>query len=166
MDDSQRAASASAPQSDKSWVTVAKVDGMIQASLAVNYLRAHGFTALAWQEGAGQALGLTVGYLGTAHVLAPPQEAEEARACLAALSREEADGESAPVDCPHCGEALLLNAEELSHGWYVCPACRLAALILESVTCPHCYAELALSDDELARQSFECPQCAHHVAMA
>jgi transposase-like protein len=84
----------------------------------------------------------------------------------AALARDEADTASAPVDCPHCGAALKLSAQELDHGWYICPACRLAALILDSVTCPHCHAELELSDDELARQSFECPQCAHHVTMA
>ena len=84
----------------------------------------------------------------------------------AALGRDEDGEESPPVDCPHCGTLLLLDAAELQQGWYLCPDCHRTALILDSVTCPHCQAELELSDDELARQAFECPECGHHVTMA
>jgi uncharacterized protein YbaR (Trm112 family) len=214
MDKPQLPPAKPAAGSDAGWETVANVDGMIQANLVVNFLQAHGFSAMAWQEGAGQALGLTVGYLGTAHVLVPPAEANEARRFLAEVAAEsqesmdeateEADGglapaaraalgvtafavsglaaplalglaaalsgddqedEPLPVDCPHCGVALELDAQELSQGWYVCPDCRRAALILDSVNCPHCRTELELSDEELARQAFDCPECGHHVTM-
>lgn len=59
------------------WKVVAQAPGIIPATIIANRLRSEGIPARAWQEGAGQALGLTVGLLGTGYVVVPEEyEAE------------------------------------------------------------------------------------------
>lgn len=65
------------------WVVVAKTGGITPAEIMAGRLRAAGIPARAWQEGAGEALGLFVGLLGTGHVVVPEEFAEQARAILA-----------------------------------------------------------------------------------
>lgn len=65
------------------WETVAKTGGITPAEIIAGRLRAEGIPARAWQEGAGEALGLFVGLLGTGHVVVPEEFAEQARAILA-----------------------------------------------------------------------------------
>lgn len=65
------------------WTVVAKAPGLAAAEIIANRLIAEGIPARAWQEGAGQAFGLTVGLLGTGHVVVPDDFAEEAKAILA-----------------------------------------------------------------------------------
>lgn len=65
------------------WEVVAKTSGIMPAEIIAGRLRADGIPARAWQEGAGEALGLFVGLLGMGHVVVPEEFAEEARAILA-----------------------------------------------------------------------------------
>ncbi len=53
------------------WKVVTETAGLATAEVIVGRLLAEGIPARAWQEGAGQALGLTIGLLGTGHVLVP-----------------------------------------------------------------------------------------------
>jgi hypothetical protein len=64
------------------WHVVAKQAGLIQATIVAGRLQAAGIPARAWQEGAGQAIGLTVGLLGTGYVAVPEEYAEQAEAIL------------------------------------------------------------------------------------
>ena len=68
------------------WEVVARMPGLVPANIIVGRLRAEGIPARAWQEGAGQALGLTVGLLGTGCVVVPEEYVEQALDIL-----EEAD---------------------------------------------------------------------------
>jgi hypothetical protein len=52
------------------------------AEIIVGRLLAEGIPARAWQEGAGQAFGLTVGLLGTGYVLVPESYVEQAKSIL------------------------------------------------------------------------------------
>jgi hypothetical protein len=60
------------------WKVVAQTFGITPAEIIVGRLRAEGIPALAWQEGAGRAVGLVVGLLGTGHVVVPEEFEEEA----------------------------------------------------------------------------------------
>lgn len=65
------------------WQVVAKEPGLAPAQIIANRLVAEGIPARAWQEGAGQAFGLTVGLLGTGYVAVPEEFEAEAKAILA-----------------------------------------------------------------------------------
>ncbi|HEX6384005.1 MAG TPA: DUF2007 domain-containing protein [Anaerolineae bacterium] len=64
------------------WEIVASTAGLTPATIIAGRLQSEGIPARAWQEGAGQALGLTVGLLGTGYVTVPEHYAEEARKIL------------------------------------------------------------------------------------
>lgn len=64
------------------WEVVTKTAGLTTAEVIVGRLLAEGIPARAWQEGAGQAFGLTVGLLGTGYVLVPESYLEQAEAVL------------------------------------------------------------------------------------
>lgn len=70
-------------QSEIKWKVVARTSGLVPATIIANRLIAEGVMARAWQEGAGQALGLTVGLLGTGYVAVPEQLEAEALSILA-----------------------------------------------------------------------------------
>lgn len=70
------------------WVVVEQTMGITVAEIIAGRLQSEGIPARAWQEGAGEALGLIVGLLGTGHVVVPAEYAAEARAILEA---DEAD---------------------------------------------------------------------------
>lgn len=65
------------------WEVVARTNGLLQAEIIAGRLNADGVPARAWQEGAGEALGLTVGMLGNGFVGVPEEYAAEARDILA-----------------------------------------------------------------------------------
>lgn len=65
------------------WETVEQTAGLLQAQIIAQRLQSEGIPARAWQEGAGEALGLTVGLLGTGHVVVPVEFADRAREILA-----------------------------------------------------------------------------------
>ena len=64
------------------WVTVETTTGLLLAEMTAQRLIVAGIPASAWQEGAGHALGLTVGLLGEGHVLVPEEYALAARELL------------------------------------------------------------------------------------
>lgn len=64
------------------WVVVAHAPGMAAAAILVGRLQAVDIPARAWQEGASQAFPVTVGLLGTAHILVPAEYAEQAQGVL------------------------------------------------------------------------------------
>jgi hypothetical protein len=66
------------------WEVVEQTSGITVAEIIAGRLQAEGIPARAWQEGAGEAIGLIVGLLGTGHVVVPEEYAEQARAILAA----------------------------------------------------------------------------------
>jgi hypothetical protein len=65
------------------WEVVAEMAGITLAAIVAGRLKAHGLPVRVWQEGAGQALGLTVGLLGTGYVAVPEEYLERASAILA-----------------------------------------------------------------------------------
>lgn len=80
-DDSDRLTSPGR-QEEVRWQVVAQMPGVTPAMILVGRLQAEGIPARAWQEGAGQALGLTVGLLGTGYVAVPEAYVEQALAVL------------------------------------------------------------------------------------
>lgn len=65
--------------------------GLLPAQMSANLLKHEGIPARAWQEGAGTALGLTVGILGTGNVSVPEEYEAQARAILEEIA-------DAPID--------------------------------------------------------------------
>lgn len=80
------------------WKVVTETAGLATAEVIVGRLLAEGIPARAWQEGAGQALGLTIGLLGTGHVLVPEDYVAQAKEILEStedgiLDNEDGDDE-------------------------------------------------------------------------
>lgn len=73
------------------WVPVRKTVGLLNARIIADSLIAAEIPARAWQEGAGQAYGLTVGVLGTGYVMVLESMVDLARDYLDTL--EELDAE-------------------------------------------------------------------------
>lgn len=65
------------------WEVVARTSGLMPAQIQAGRLQAEGIPARAWQEAAGQALGLMIGLLGTGYVAVPAEFAAKAQAILA-----------------------------------------------------------------------------------
>jgi hypothetical protein len=60
------------------WEVVAQMPGITPATIVGGRLKAEGVPVRVWQEGAGQALGLTVGLLGTGYVVVPEEYVDQA----------------------------------------------------------------------------------------
>ncbi len=71
------------------WKVATKTAGITPATIIAGRLQANGIPARAWQEGAGQAYGLTVGLLGNGYVMVPETYLEQAKALLAEEFEEE-----------------------------------------------------------------------------
>ncbi len=69
--------------SEKRWVVIDKVAGDLQAEILRGLLEAQGIQVLLSQEGAGRALGLSVGPLGEVEILVPVEQEQEANQVLA-----------------------------------------------------------------------------------
>ncbi len=65
--------------SDESWEVITEVSGELQANLLRNLLEAQGIKVFLNQEGAGRAVGLTLGPLGEVQVMVPEHQSQEAR---------------------------------------------------------------------------------------
>ena len=72
-----------------SWKVVTKTGGITAATIIVGRLQAAGIPSRAWQEGAGQAYGLTVGLLGNGYVMVPEIYLQQAKELLAEEFEEE-----------------------------------------------------------------------------
>jgi hypothetical protein len=64
---------------------VTKTAGILPAQIIADSLINAGIPARAWQEGAGQAIGFTVGKLGDGHVIVPEVYEQQARNFLDSL---------------------------------------------------------------------------------
>jgi hypothetical protein len=64
------------------WKIVARTPGLAPAAILAGRLQAEGIPARAWQEGAGRAIGLTVGILGTGNVAVPENYVDDAKLIL------------------------------------------------------------------------------------
>ena len=64
---------------DDQWVVVTEVSGELQASLVRNLLEAQGIKVFLNQEGAGKAVGLSLGPLGEVQILVPENQKEAAQ---------------------------------------------------------------------------------------
>lgn len=60
------------------WEVVAQAPGITPATIIAGRLQAEGLPVRVWQEAAGQALGLTVGLLGTGYVAVPEEYVDQA----------------------------------------------------------------------------------------
>lgn len=91
---------------DREWVLVDRTQGMLAAEMIKSQLEAEGILVMINQEGAGHALGLTVGPLGEVEVLVPSDQEAAAReiidACYLAMEQaaeaDEDDREDEGVD--------------------------------------------------------------------
>lgn len=70
--------------SEENWTQVTIVYGDLQAELLRGLLEAQEIPVLLSQEGAGRAIGLTVGPLGETRILVPSSQLSRAHAILAA----------------------------------------------------------------------------------
>lgn len=73
---------------DEEWVVVDQAAGMLQAELLRGLLEAEGISVVLVQEGAGRAIGLTVGMLGSVQMLVKAEDAPRARQALDEYYRE------------------------------------------------------------------------------
>jgi hypothetical protein len=99
-DESERQAGTSTPggTQETKWEVATKTAGLMPAQIIAGRLQAEGIPARAWQEGAGQAFGLTVGMLGSGYVEVPEAYLEQARAILEAEEEEYDYGEEEGED--------------------------------------------------------------------
>ena len=65
--------------SDEKWEVITEVSGELQAGLIRNLLETQGIKVFLNQEGAGRAVGLSVGPLGEVQILVPESQSEAAR---------------------------------------------------------------------------------------
>ena len=65
------------------WKVVARTAGLMPATIMAGRLQSENVPARAWQGGAGRALGLTIGILGTGYVAVPEEFVDKAQEILA-----------------------------------------------------------------------------------
>ncbi len=68
--------------SEERWVIIDETPGMFQAEILRGLLEAQGISVVLSQEGAGRAMGLTVGALGAVQILVPQRESARAQSVL------------------------------------------------------------------------------------
>ncbi len=78
---------------DVKWEVVALTSGLLQAQIIAGRLQNEGIPTRAWQEGAGQALGITIGLLGTGHVMVPEEFVDQALDILESEDSEDVEEE-------------------------------------------------------------------------
>ena len=66
------------------WIVLDEVAGMLQAEILRGLLEAQEIPTVLSQEGAGRAIGLTIGSMGTVQILVPSKDEERARELLEA----------------------------------------------------------------------------------
>jgi hypothetical protein len=65
--------------SDERWEVITEVSGELQAGLLRNLLESQGIKVFLNQEGAGRAVGLTLGPLGEVQIMVPEKQSQQAR---------------------------------------------------------------------------------------
>jgi hypothetical protein len=82
------------------WVTIYIAMGPLAASMIVDFLKAHGISALFRQESVGSTYGLTVGPLGECQILVPIQQEDAAKSLLDAMERGDFELPEDNLDSP------------------------------------------------------------------
>ncbi len=108
------------------WVTVTETNGITIAEMLVQRLKGAKIPAVAIQESAGKAYGLSVGPMSVAYVKVPVENLAEARLFL---DVSEPVDEADIVTCPHCDNDIELDEVEWEQGWYNCPVCTEKVLL-------------------------------------
>lgn len=67
---------------EEEWIVLDEVAGMLQAEILRGLLEAQEIPAVLSQEGAGRAIGLTIGTLGTVQILIPAKDLDRAHELL------------------------------------------------------------------------------------
>lgn len=78
---------------DVKWEVVTRVFGLLQAQIIAGRLQSENIPVRAWQESAGQAMGITVGLLGTSYVAVPEEFVEQALDILETETETETEEE-------------------------------------------------------------------------
>jgi hypothetical protein len=78
------------------WEVVETVQGDLQAEILGGLLEAQGIPVSLSQEGAGRAIGLSVGPLGEVEILVPSDRLDEARAIMERYYRGEFEAAEEP----------------------------------------------------------------------
>lgn len=63
------------------------------------------------------------------------------------------------IDCPACGNQLVVSEAELEERQLTCPECDEVISLEGFVICPSCQSELELDAEELSRGWYICPEC-------
>jgi hypothetical protein len=132
---------------------------------------------VAWQEGAGNALGLTVGMLGTAKVMVPEKEAEEALALLEvdeellqSWDDEEDEEDKASGLTKALLGATLVALNPIGAGIAVGLTYFMGGDDIEEgdrvIICRECAAELELIQEEIEQGWYVCSECESTVHLA
>jgi hypothetical protein len=83
------------------WIVLDEVSGMLQAEILRGLLESQEIPTVLSQEGAGRALGLTVGSMGNVQILVPAKDQDRARELLDAYYAGDAAGDAAgEVEAP------------------------------------------------------------------
>jgi predicted RNA-binding Zn-ribbon protein involved in translation (DUF1610 family) len=168
------AAQSQGRDSDADWVQLKTAAGPEEAALEVAYLHANGVEAFA-QQGAGQAFGVTLGLVGTSHVMVRKDQLELARSIIESEAQVSPD-EDQPADDSLSGiskaamgpAALALNP--IGAGLAIGAAQLVGRRDAEDqafvVECAQCGVELELSDQEVAQGYFICPECQQLIELS
>jgi hypothetical protein len=73
------------------WIVLDEVAGMLQAEILRGLLEAQEIPTVLSQEGAGRALGLTIGTMGSVQILVPSKDQDRARELIDAYYAGEED---------------------------------------------------------------------------
>ncbi len=163
------------------WVQAAETNGLMLAEMMADRLRGQGIKAVAWQEGAGNAMGLSVGILGTGRVMVPKENLEEAKSLLemdANVELETPDEDSLIDESDWFeseNDSWVETLEKAALGlvaFTISPIGAAIAFIVsrlsggeknialkDEVICPYCHAELEIDDKEMRQGWFVCPEC-------
>jgi hypothetical protein len=159
-----------ANEGEISWVQVAAANGPTEAGMIVEYLRAEGIRAVAWQEGAGNALGLYMGSLGTARVMVPEEDAEEALALLEEEDEplgsgdDETDDEDSASGLTKAvlgATAVIVNpiGAGIAVGLSYFMGSDTEKVEGRTIDCRICGTNLELSPEEVNQGWYVCPEC-------
>jgi hypothetical protein len=163
------------------WVQLKTAIGPEEAALEVAFLRANGVEALTWQQGAGHAMGLTVGPMGASHVMVREDQLELARSIMESEGEADLEGDRPADDEPSDTSKVVMGAAALAlnplgAGLAVGAGLAIGASQLLRkrdpdtgkylVDCSQCGTPLELSDEEVAEGQFICPECQQLVQLS
>jgi hypothetical protein len=88
----------------REYQAVYTANGQLEAHIIKGLLEAAGITVQVSQEGAGEALGFSIGLLGDAYLLVPDDQVAEAEALIAAMEKGDLQQNEAALRSSRLGE--------------------------------------------------------------